>query len=144
MDFDVVDEITSPWEKEPVPNDAVLYMRVHKNNLDSNGEPIPGAFRNQPTRADGMSTDWQKHSTPEEGKARARTPDDNAVIVLSVAAIREIADKQMVEHTPIYEPLAAPPNFNRAHTDVFGEKTTEVRFHFMNIYRFAIRLEKKA
>ena len=144
MDFGVANEITSPWEKEPIPDDALLYMRVHKHNLDANGEPIPGAFRNQPTRADGMSTDWNKYSTPEEGQARARTPGDNAVIVLPVAAVREIADEQIVEHTPIYEPLAEPPIFNRAHTDVFGEKNTEARFHFMKIYRFAIRLEKKA
>ena len=143
MDFGVANEITSGWEKEdPIPDDAILYMRVHRNNLDPNGEPIPGAFRNQPTRADGMSTDWQKYSTPEECQRRARTPSDNAIIILPVAEIRKI-DGQKVEHTPIYEPLCDPPNFNRAHTDVFGEKTVEARFHFMRIYSFAIRLENK-
>lgn len=143
MDFGVVNEINSLWEKEPIPDDALLYMRVHKNNLDSNGEPIPGSFRNQPTRADGMSTDWDKYSTPEECQARARTPEVNAIIVLAVAEVRKIADKQMVEHTPIYKPLSEPPEFNHAHTDVFGEKTTEARFHFMRMYSFAIRLETK-
>lgn len=135
--------MNSPWEKEPIPDDAKLYMRVHKNNLDATGEPIPGAFRNQPTRADGMSTDWEKYSTPEECQARARTPRDNAVIILPVAEVRKIAG-QTVEHTPIYEPLSDQPIFNRAHADVFGEKTTEARFHFMRIvrtYGFAIRLE---
>ncbi len=140
----MANEIISPWEIEPIPDDALLYMRVHKNNLDSDGKPIPGAFRNQPTRADGMSTDWDKHSTPKECQARARTPEDNAIIVLPVAEVRKIADKQVVEHTPIYKPLSEPPEFNRAHTDVFGEKTTEARFHFMRIYSFAIRLEKQS
>ncbi len=139
----MANEINSFWEKEPIPDDALLFMRVHKNNLDSNGEPIPGAFRNQPTRADGMSTDWNRHSTPEECQARAKTPEVNAVIILPVAEVCKIAD-QTVEHTPIYEPLSEPPILNRAHTDVFGEKTTEARFHFMRIYRFAIKLEKQS
>lgn len=139
----MADEMTSPWEKESIPDDAILYMRVHKNNLDSNGEPIPGAFRNHPTRADGMSTDWKEYSTPKECQVRGRTPEDNAVIILPVAEVRKIVG-QIVEHTPIYEPLSEPPVFNQAHTDVFGEKTTEVRFHFMKIYSFAIRLEKKS
>jgi hypothetical protein len=143
MDFGVAHEIISPWEKEPIPDDALLYMRVHKSYLDSDGEPIPGAFRNQPTRADGMSTDWNKHSTPRECQARARTPEVNAIIILPVAEVRKIAD-QIVEHTPIHEPLSGPPILNRAHTDVFGEKSTEARFHFMKIYSFAIRLEKQS
>ncbi len=139
----MANEIISPWEKEPIPDNALLYMRVHKNNLDSDGKPIPGAFRNQPTRADGMSTDWDKHSTPKECQTRARTPEVNAVIVLPVAEVRKIAD-QTVEHTPIYEPLSEPSVLNRAHTDVFGEKTTEARFHFMRICSFAIKLEKQS
>jgi hypothetical protein len=143
MDFGVANEINSLWEKEPISDDALLYMRVHKNNLDSNGEPIPGAFRNQPTRVDGMSTDWNKYSTPEECQARARTPEVNAVIVLPVAEVRKIAD-QKVEHTPIYSPLSEPPVLNRAHTDVFGEKSTETRFQFMRIYSLAIKLKKQS
>jgi hypothetical protein len=142
MDFGVANEMISPWEIELIPDDAILYMRVHEKNLDSNSEPIPGAFRNQPTRADGMSTDWNKYSTPEECQQRARTPSVNAIILLPVAEVRKIAS-QTVEHTPIYEPLSEPPLLNRAHTDVFGEKTTEARFHLMRIYSFAIRLEKQ-
>ena len=135
-------EIISPWEKEPIADDALLYMRVHKNNLDSNGEPIPGAFRNQPTRTDGMSTDWSKYSTPQDCQARARTSSDNAIVMLPVAEIRKM-EGQFVEHTPIFDPSSELPAFNRSHTDVFGEKTTEVRFHFMRMYSFAIRLETK-
>lgn len=138
MDFDVADEITLPWEKESIPDDAILYMRVHKNNIDSNGEPIPGAFRNHPTRADGMSTDWNKYASPEDCRQRGRTPNENGVICLAVNEVRKIVG-QIVEHTPIYEPSSTPPLFNRAHTDVFGEKTTEVRFHLMQIYRWVIK-----
>jgi hypothetical protein len=119
-------------------------MRVQKNWLDANGEPMPGTFRNHPTRSDGMSTDWNKYATPEECRLRGRTPSDNAVIQLMVEDVRKIPE-QVVEHTPIYEPLSDPPLFNRAHTDVFGDKdkNTEVRFHFMKIYSFVIKLDQK-
>ncbi len=136
----MANEIISPWEKERILDDAILYMRVHKNHFDLDGKLIPRVFQN---RGDGMSTDWNKYSTQEECQQRARKPSENAIIQLPVAEVRKIAD-QKVEHTPIYEPLSEPPILNRAHTDVFGEKTTEARFHFMKIYSFAIRLEKQS
>lgn len=137
----MADEIASPWEKEEIPVEALLYMRVHKNQLDPNGEPIPGAFRNRPKSTDGMSTDWNKYSTAEECRQRARTPADNAVLQLKVEEVRDIP-LQIIEHTPIYKPADTPPLINRAHTDVFGEKDTEVRLRFMSIYRVAIRLDE--
>jgi hypothetical protein len=56
---------------------------------------------------------------------------DNIVIALAVAKVREIAG-QRIEHTPI-QPEADRPG-DRAHCDVFGEKTTEVRLKFLKIY----------
>lgn len=137
----MADEMNLPWEKEPIPDNALLYMRVHKNQLDGNGEPIPGAFRNRPQPTDGMSTDWEKYATPEECRGRARTPSDNAVIQLKVADVRDIPC-QVVEHTPINDPLGMPPNVNRAHTDVFGDKDTEVRLRYLQIYKTVIRFEE--
>lgn len=129
------------WDKEPIPDDALVFMRVHKNQLDADGEPIPGAFRNRPQSTDGMSTDWEMYSSPEECRNRARNPVGNAVIQLKVGDVRQIPE-QTVEHTPIYQPDAEPPNINRAHTDVYGEKDAEVRLKLMRIYRMAIRLEE--
>ena len=116
-------------------------MRVHKNQIDADGEPIPGAFRNRPQSTDGMSTDWEKYSSPAECRNRARNPRDNAVIQLKVEDIRQVPE-QTVAHTPIYQPDAEPPNLNRAHTDVYGEKDAEVRLKLMRVYRMAIRLEE--
>ena len=64
-----------------------------------------------------MSTDWSKYSTPMNTRDRARNPDRNGVISLGVGAVRAIP--QVVGHSPIAS--------NRAHTDVAGEKSTEVR-----------------
>ncbi len=45
-----VDDGVTGWQAEEIPDSDSLFMRVHRNNLDSSGNPIPGAFRNQPTR----------------------------------------------------------------------------------------------
>src|SRR5437870_13118924 len=74
MDSDVANEIGTTWEAEEIPNEDFLFMRVHHSYLDDDGESIPGAFRNQPPKIGGMSTDWQKYSTPEHTIARARQP----------------------------------------------------------------------
>jgi hypothetical protein len=126
MDSDVANEIAARWEVEEILDEDFLFMRVHQNYLDDDGEPIPGAFRNHPPKTGGMSTDWQKYSTPEQTRARARQPTANIIVELLTGAVRKIPD-QLVIHTPEVG--------NRAHTDVFGEKTVEVRERFMQIYR---------
>ena len=60
---------------------------------------------------------------------------DNAVIRLMADDVRCIPD-QTVVHTP---DLATR---NRAHTDVFGEKSTEARLKFSRIYKLVIPLER--
>lgn len=84
----------------------------------------PGCFRDQ---GGGMSTDWERYSTPEQTQGRATTPADNGIISLSVGGIRKIPNLT-VEHTP--------EDDNRAHTDVFGDKkrNPEVR---MKLHRLA-------
>jgi hypothetical protein len=140
MDPPVADQIEAPWEKEEIPGEAFLFMRVHKSQI-KNGEPIPGAFKNRPQSTDGMSTDWDKYSTADDCRQRARTPADNAVLQLKVEDVRNIP-LQTVEHTPIYRPTEIPHVINRAHTDVFGEKDTEARLLFLRIYRMAISLDE--
>jgi hypothetical protein len=73
-----------------------------------------------------MSTDWDKYSTIEECRNRARYPDDNAVIRMNAGEVREIPG-QRIEHHPVPD--------NPAHTDVLGDKNTdpEVRTRFLMI-----------
>jgi hypothetical protein len=106
---DVADAIGSFWESENIPDPDLLYMRVHRVLLDSDGAPMPEAFREH---GNGMSTDWNKYSLPEDTLARANIPSDNAVISMRVGDVRSIPG-QVVLHTPCRQ--------NRAHSDVIGD-----------------------
>ena len=110
------------WHPEQIPDENLLFMRV--NELwRRDGGVSPGAFKNH---GDGMSTDWEKYSTPGETRARAKKPAENAVVSLIASKVAEVPG-QRVEHTPDIE------RRNRAHTDVFGVKDTEVRVKLRRI-----------
>lgn len=115
------------FEPEDIPDDHDLFMRVHKQ-YTTKGILLPTAFRSQ---GDGMSTDWNKYSTPVETKARAnKNPENNGVISFSVGATRKIPE-QIVKHTP--------EDNNRAHTDVFGiKKDPKIRIAFKRISKWEI------
>jgi hypothetical protein len=128
------------WQPEEIPDDARLYMRVHRNDIDNRGRPLPGAFRNSPpTPEGGMSTDWEKYSTPEATRQRGRQPEGNyAVIGLIAGRVRDIPN-QRVQHTPVQDHTLHSDN--RAHTDVLGLKNTEVRARYMLIFNLEIPLQ---
>lgn len=115
------------WPPEQIPDRDRLFMHIHKT-WRRNGAVSPGAFENHGA---GMSTDWEKYSTPEQTRERARVPEKNAVISLVAGEVREVPG-QKVEHTPDVE------RSNRAHTDVLGEKDEEVRLKLKRIAGIAI------
>ena len=102
-------------------------MRVHENFL-KNGGLAPGVFRDQ---GSGMSTDWEKYSTPTQTRARAKEPTKNGVIQMQAGSVREIPALK-IEHSPKTK--------NRAHTDVLGEKTTEARVKLRRISQWVITI----
>ncbi len=120
------------WPIEIIPDNDKLFMRIHETWIQS-GEPMPGVFKNH---GSGMSTDWNKYSTPEETLKRARIPSKNAVIQMQVGDVRKIPGQQ-VQHTPLPD--------NRAHTDVLGEKDRdpEVRIKFRRIFNWAIPFKSR-
>jgi hypothetical protein len=124
----VVDAVNSPWESEEIPDLELLYMRIHHSLMAADGTPDPGAFRDH---SGGMSTDWAKYASPEDTRQRARKPEENAVIVMVAGDVRSIPGHR-VTHTPTLS--------NRAHTDVFGQKTTEARFHLRRLCRVILTL----
>ena len=65
-----------------------------------------------------MSTDWQRYSSVEGARQRARKPHETAIVSLVAGDVRRI-DSQCVQHAPIPD--------NRAHTNVIGDKSTKVR-----------------
>src|SRR5229473_7620854 len=98
------------WPTEEIPEEDKLFMRVHPSNA-KDGNLNPGAFRNhgQPGKPEGMSTDWEKYSTANESRNRARkNPAVYGVVSMVAGKVRQIPG-QMVTHTPDYPT-------NRAHT----------------------------
>lgn len=130
------------WPKEEIPDEAAVFMRVHRNFIQ--GEELgPNTFRDH---GRGMSVDWSNYSTPLETQGRARNPNDNAVISMVVGHIRLI-EGLVVEHDPIQEngtdETGKPIQPNRAHSEVLGEKTTERRLKLSRIWKWEIYLSKQ-
>lgn len=105
------------WPSEEIPDSDQLFMRVHETWF-RDGSIIPKAFQN---RNGAMSVDWERYAKPSETRRRARKrPEENAVVSLRAGEVRSVPGQE-VKHTPNIE------KNNRAHTDVSGDKDTEVR-----------------
>jgi len=127
------------WPKEDILDDASVFMRIHKMFIIG-GDVGPNAFRDHGT---GMSVDRIKCSTPLETRNRARTPSDKAVISMVAGEIRAI-EALVVAHDPVQENALNEKGErldpNRAHSNVIGEKTTEVRLKLSRRWAWQIRL----
>jgi hypothetical protein len=128
MDLSVAQQII--WPSEEIPDDNSLWMRVHRQRV-RDGEIRPNAFVN---RGDGMSTNWEKYATPQQTQDDANSPNDNAIVQLIVGEVRKLPG-QTVKHTPDIG------RNNRAHTDVFGEKSEEVRVKLSRICKIVVPLK---
>lgn len=117
---------------EDIPDADSVFMRAHKAYF-RDGQLEPGVFTSK--EGPGMSVDWDKYSSKEETRQRARTPSDNAVIAFSVRGIRKI-DTLDVKHLPEPE--------NRAHSEVDltakREELTEIRLFLKRLALVVIPL----
>jgi len=103
----------SEWIKEAIPDDAILYCRVHKNFISSKtGKPKESAFHNTPKTGDNLSSYWNKYTTAEQsraligkqyrfGKTEFKDPNVFFIIQLEVEKILKEIIGQTVEHDPI-------------------------------------------
>ena len=123
----MAEESELSWPAEYIPDTDVLFMRVHRTFV-VNDTLIPGVFRDH---GGGMSTDWGKYSTEHDTLARSKKPTDNGVIEMNVSQVRAIQPLTVI-HKPLVD--------NRAHADVSGEKSTEVRVKLLRIARWLIKL----
>ena len=130
----MAEEISVSWSPENIPDEDLLFMRVHRMWLNPDRTIKPGAFQNRPTSQDGMSTDWAKYASADETRNRGKIPSKNGVIQMVVGKVRQVPNQRVV-HTP---DLTAG---NRAHTDVFGEKHTEVRLKLSRLSDLVIPLD---
>ena len=119
------------YSPENIPDIDKLLRRVHKSQV-GNGKPFTGTFTNLGL---GMSTDWNKYSTPIETRKRILKDQnilDYGVVELNVGKVREI-EEQKVQHTPTKE--------NRAHSDVIGKKTARIKKELKRIANWVIKPE---
>jgi hypothetical protein len=135
--------VSDDWPVESIPSGDTIYRRAHKQKF-KNGEAQPSAFE----LTDGMSTDWEKYSTAQQARQRAAKPIANGVVSLRVGDVREISPLT-VDHSPI-RPGSTTPDArglavapNRAHTDVNGPNTPEIRDKLSKIAKLEILPESE-
>ncbi len=126
----MVDAVSPLWKKEAIPDGDWLYRRVHHKLMNASGGIRAGAFTDY---LGGMSTDWGKYSSPQETRLRGigHPHGEFAVVALPVGEVRSLG--QGVEHEPLPD--------NRAHTNVVGEKDTEMRLKLARMCQVVIVIE---
>ena len=163
MDNTLANEVADHWEKEEIPIDDLLFMRVSKNHIKGNEIQLIAFKKNinpsTPQSKPGLSTEWVRYSSPQQCRqnvalfkhAKTGLPKDPSNYEVVQFIVRDIIaiPNQTVEHTPIYQPTLAPPVLIQAHTDIFGEdeidnKENEVqaRLELSKIWRQAMPFGK--
>lgn len=110
---------------EEIPGDAVLFLRVHRDQfVDSNvpnvKRPSSACFKHL-----NMSVNWSKYSTAYE----TAKVSSAAVVALIAQDCRSL--RQAVIHSPIQECEADGPN--QAHSEVCGEKSKGTCYEFVRL-----------
>ena len=118
---------TNHWPIERIPDAGRLFYRVPAAALLGGDKLGPNVFRSTEGT---MSCDWEKYSTPEETRLRARNPDNHGIVTLVAGQVREIEHLQVV-----HEPLSN----NRAHSSVQGFWGTDVDEHDRRTRTLAVR-----
>jgi hypothetical protein len=91
---------------EEIPNEDLLYYRVHEVNIDEE-ESHPNkkiklvAFDPHPKGSTQMSVNWDKYSTPIELQQLAKVPEKNGIVSFSVEKVRNTPYPLQVIHDPI-------------------------------------------
>lgn len=148
--------MNSCWDPDPEVPAGRLFRRVSASEM-TDGELDPARVfcnsRNAVTGELGMSTDWDRYTTPNaslELGRRLRPDLEFGLISFDVTALSNIQPVQATRHDPVCEVPEDPTNpNNRAHTLVLGGKSraeigrTEslrVRNHFMAISSWEVPL----
>jgi hypothetical protein len=103
---DSENEIVQEWI-EQIPDPDRIFMRVPTQWLPAR-QLHPGVFRET---EGAISVDWERYSSAQQTRDRARNPSQNGVIALVTGHVRGI-EALSVEHEPIRS--------NRAHSGIHG------------------------
>ena len=104
-----------PYPVEEIPDNATLYYRIHKVNIDEKESDkkkkiMPGAFDPHPSGSSEMSVDWSQYSNAIQLKERAKNPEKNGVVSFNSTEIRSNPFSLEVRHAPTR---------NQAHSLIF-------------------------
>jgi hypothetical protein len=82
-------------------------------NLLNRGQLHPGIFREHaaPPVPPAISVDWERYSTAEQTRSRARNPEKNGVVAFVARDVRAIPGMEVM-HEPLRD--------NRAHSGIHG------------------------
>ena len=110
----------SDFPIEEIPNEDLLYSRIHEVNIDQEEIDIYKkikliAFDPHPKGSTQMSTNWNKYSTPKDLQQLAKVPEKNGVVSFPVDAIRKLPYPLQV----IHDPISTEEFRNQAHALVF-------------------------
>ena len=119
------------YEVETVPDPDLIFLRVHKSQIDPDGAVIPRAFEEH---GGGMSTNWAKYATPESTRQQViksqKEPKNYGVLSFVVGEVRQIEDTT-VKHTPLPD--------NQSHTDVTGPGPKPQKPEKLSVYQTMVR-----
>ena len=130
------------WPVEKIPIKSRLFYRIHETWIDE-GEVNPGVFQQRGEETEkGMSTDWEKYSTPQQSRLRCKNPQKNGVINFITKDLRGL--QLEVIHSPfiINEPIKKKPwiKSNRAHTNVKGDvENVKIRLQLLDLFKWEIQ-----
>src|SRR5262245_33611381 len=99
---------------EVIPDEAILFRRIHKALLVDGGKISSAAYGNE-----NLSVNWEKYSNP------AATADENSAYVTSLVSGQCRALGQMVEHKPLEPDQEHDPN--QAHAEIIGKKRKQIK-----------------
>ena len=124
------------WPQEDIPDDGLLYIRVHKQNMTEDGAIRLSAFKDQkdpnvPDDPGALSSSWQKYcQTPGLARAKAKKPLENGVASAIAGQVRRVP--LIVEHKPFSD--------DQAHTNICGEKTMDVRVALFKVFEWCLKI----
>ena len=113
--------MTKARKIEDIPGRDRLFYRVHDNALKQGGKIHPGCFKQQGEGDErGMSMDWERYSSAQDCRNRAREPRANSIVSFVKDVIGRI-DGVGVFHAP------TPDNQSHTNARWSDDKQTNTR-----------------
>ena len=122
------------FEVEEIPDGDKLFYRVNDKTLRQGSEIHAGCFRQQGAGEQrGMSTDWERYSSAEQCRNRARRPLENSIVSFTKGGLERINGVDVFH---------APEKDNRSHANVRWSDdhraTTRIRAILLERYQLEI------